>query len=69
MPKPSSKDEGFLLPVASVAQGWLGWLVNPAQLMWELALGVMLSTVMQEIDSIASSERVEKIFARRLTRW
>jgi hypothetical protein len=53
MPKPSSKDEGFLLPVASDVDGLVRWVVDPAASDESLVSGVMLS----------------KVLERRLTRW
>ena len=53
MPKPSSKDEGFLLPVASDVDGLVRWVVDPAASDETLVSGVMLS----------------KVLERRLTRW
>jgi hypothetical protein len=53
MPKPSSKDEGFLLPVASDVDRLAWWVVNPVVSDETRTAGVMLS----------------KVFKRRLTRW
>jgi hypothetical protein len=41
-------------------------MVNPAVFVQEPMPGVMLSTVMQDIDAIASSERVEKDVCKTL---